>query len=699
MKVKYSFIVIFFSLIAFSIHENAAGQAVSKTDSLHRVINDLKDSPEKADNLLALSLHFYSLSKLDSALVYCDKAYALASKIGYQNVIAESVYRKGMIQNRSSNYRAAISSFRDYLDMVKSMNESKKIAKAYYNLGTQLKNQGNFDSAMYCYHQSLSFCRMEPDTFLLLGISNAIGTTFLEITSQYDSATIYYLEAVKLCKASGNERILGLLYNNLGKAFQLIGENEKAMEYLELAVEYNRKVNDIRALALAYTIIGAVYTSKAEYDKAIENYDLAMELLKPFGEVREVFDLYHNYASIYQYQGKFQIAIEYYSKVVKYSSEQKLTELMLSALRNIGVIYSKQGKFATADALYDSSLQIANSKGFRKSRMNLLDAKYNNYFRWGEYKKAFEWQSEYYSLKDSLFDIEKTKLVNELTIKYEKGQDQARILALENENLEKDLDLKKQTLQRNTFLYAGITILVLAVFLFLYFRQRRVNDRIITEQKIQRLEEEKKLMAAKLLVEGQENERKRIATELHDGLGVLLSATKMQFSTIADQSPGNKDLIQKAIKMLEQASGDVRKISHNMMPGLLTKLGFYEAVEDLFEHVDDTGKIKASCIIVGNQTRLSENREIMLYRIIQEMVNNSLKHAEASNISLQVKVLPDLLNIIYADDGKGFDLEQKLESESIGLKSIQSRVNFLNGNFNIETKPGEGVKYILQIPV
>jgi two-component system, NarL family, sensor kinase len=96
-------------------------------------------------------------------------------------------------------------------------------------------------------------------------------------------------------------------------------------------------------------------------------------------------------------------------------------------------------------------------------------------------------------------------------------------------------------------------------------------------------------MAAKLLVEGQEEERKRIATELHDGIGVLLSATRMQFSVLEEKSPENKDLINRASKMLEQASGDVRKISHNMMPGLLTKLGFLEAAEDLFERISDGG--------------------------------------------------------------------------------------------------------------
>ena len=197
----------------------------------------------------------------------------------------------------------------------------------------------------------------------------------------------------------------------------------------------------------------------------------------------------------------------------------------------------------------------------------------------------------------------------------------------------------------------------------------------------------------------QEEERKRIAQDLHDGLGVLLSAAKMQFTSIKDTRPENKPLIEKATKLLEQATGDVRKISHNMMPGLLTKLGLYEAVEDLLEDVSDTEGIDARAEITGSRDRLPENKEIMLYRIIQEMVNNTLKHAGANNISLQLQVLPDHIDIKYSDDGKGFDVKEKLASESIGLKGIQSRVNFLNGTVNIESKPGERTKYLIQVPI
>jgi len=200
-------------------------------------------------------------------------------------------------------------------------------------------------------------------------------------------------------------------------------------------------------------------------------------------------------------------------------------------------------------------------------------------------------------------------------------------------------------------------------------------------------------------VEGQEEERKRIAKDLHDGLGVLLSTAKIQFTAIKDKSPENKPIIDKATKLLEQATGDVRKISHNMMPGLLTKFGLYEATEELIDRINETEEIKAKIDISGEQIRLTENREIMLYRIFQEIINNTLKHAGAKNILLQIKILIDQLQIEYSDDGNGFNVEEKLKSKSIGLTSIQSRVNFLEGKMNIESGEDKGTKFELFIPV
>jgi signal transduction histidine kinase len=334
-----------------------------------------------------------------------------------------------------------------------------------------------------------------------------------------------------------------------------------------------------------------------------------------------------------------------------------------------------------------------------QSLLNVYSEIVGIYKATGNSDKALEYQDKYIALNDSVYHLEKVQAIADTELKYEKEKDQARILAMEKETLEKDMALERRTRQRNSYLFGGTGAVLIFVFLFSYNNQRTRKNRVIAEQRIRQLEEEKKLLAARSIVEGQEEERKRIAKELHDGLGVLLSSAKMHFTSIRDQSPEARPMIDKATKLLEQASGDVRKISHNMMPGLLTKLGLYEAVEDLFEQVSEMEGINARVMIEGEQARLNENTEIMLYRIIQEMVNNALKHAEAGNIRLDMEIFPDKININFSDDGKGFILTDMEKSKSMGLKSIESRTNFMNGMVSLVSSPGKGTQYSISVPL
>jgi signal transduction histidine kinase len=240
----------------------------------------------------------------------------------------------------------------------------------------------------------------------------------------------------------------------------------------------------------------------------------------------------------------------------------------------------------------------------------------------------------------------------------------------------------------------GLSFLIILFSLFYIYlrRQQLLHD-------VEQLKREKKLMAARSLIEGQEEERKRIAEELHDGLGVLLSAAKIQVSSINLVSEEEKPLIEKAGKLLERASKDVRKISHNMMPGLLTNFGLFEALRDLVENVNDAKQIAASINIIGTEKRLPDNKEIMLYRIIQELINNTLKHAGAKTITIEVLIQPDQLEITYKDDGKGFDIRTTRSLKSIGLQSIHSRIDFLGGKLTFESEKDKGAKFYMKVPL
>jgi signal transduction histidine kinase len=386
-------------------------------------------------------------------------------------------------------------------------------------------------------------------------------------------------------------------------------------------------------------------------------------------------------------------------EALKISREKGHKKIEHNALFNLGSVYADQGLYRKAIAYYDSGLIVLKDINAPYS----LLVNYQNlspvYKALGDYKNAFHYQSLYFNLKDSLYKLEKMETVNDLELKYQKKENEAKILGLENENLRKDVSIRKKTAQRNMVTYTAFGVFIIAVFLFAYYRQRVRKNRIITQQKIKQLEEEKKLLAARSLVEGQEEERKRIAKDLHDGIGVLLSTARMQFTALKDKNPENNALVDKAGKLLEQASVDVRRISHNMMPGLLTKYGLNEAIADLFEQLDDTPGLSAKMDTNEETKRLAENQEIMLYRIVQELVNNTLKHARAKNISLILDYTGDKLGLRYADDGVGFDMGEKTETVSIGMKCIESRVSFLGGEVNIESAKGKGLHCHIEVPV
>jgi signal transduction histidine kinase len=406
--------------------------------------------------------------------------------------------------------------------------------------------------------------------------------------------------------------------------------------------------------------MGGTYISMQKYDSAMYYLELAIETAKTYSDSMSLSEAFNNFANLCMSTGKLDLALSYLDSAINIGISNKLSDKLIVYYENKYLIYEKLS----------------------------------------DYKNAYTYLLKSKTLSDSIYNIQKTKLISDLEMKYEKEKDQAHILTLKNENLQKNLELNKRTNQRNIFLAGGSCILVISILIFAFYRQRVKKDKIISDQRIEKLEREKKLLAAKSIVEGQEEERKRIARELHDGLGVLLSTAKMQFKTIEDNSPGNSEMLKKAAGLLEKASSDVRRISHNMMPGILTKLGLDEAIEDLFDNINDTPGITATLNIENEEERrLSENTEIMIYRMVQEMVNNTLKYAGADKVSLDLIYEDKTVSLQYSDNGKGFDVDEKLKNKSIGLTSIQSRVNFLGGKLNINSKPGRGTTYFISIGI
>jgi signal transduction histidine kinase len=316
------------------------------------------------------------------------------------------------------------------------------------------------------------------------------------------------------------------------------------------------------------------------------------------------------------------------------------------------------------------------------------------------YEKAIYHLQVHHQLKDKLEDIRVSQNLDELNIQYETIKKESQIK-------QQELDLQKSRYQRNLLLAGFGMALWLGAFLIAYFWNRtRVTKRIsiqetqIQEQKIQQLEQEKSLLAMSSMIEGQEAERKRIAQDLHDGLGGLLSNIKAQLHAIERRVNAltNLDVYGKASEMIDEASKEVRRIAYNMMPVTLSRLGLKAAIEDLVSEITKHHDLNVDLQLFGLDKRLDETEEVMLYRIVQELCNNVVKHAGATKMMVQTNRIGSDLILVVEDNGKGFDPVFTQSESGIGLKSIESRIKFLHSEIDISSSE-LGTCVTIQVPL
>ena len=215
-------------------------------------------------------------------------------------------------------------------------------------------------------------------------------------------------------------------------------------------------------------------------------------------------------------------------------------------------------------------------------------------------------------------------------------------------------------------------------------------------------ENEKQLLAMNYIIQGQETERSRMAKDLHDGLGGMLSGIKLNLSSMKGNmiiQERNAQLFTKSIMQLDKAIAEMRRVAHNMMPEALLKFGLSEAIQDYCDGINESNTVKIKYTQLGSQKVLEKSTEVILYRIVQELSNNAIKHAAAKNIFIQLTKHERGITLTIEDDGKGFDATQLSNIKGAGLQNVQSRVDYLKGSCEIQSTPGSGTSVTIEIPV
>ncbi len=315
----------------------------------------------------------------------------------------------------------------------------------------------------------------------------------------------------------------------------------------------------------------------------------------------------------------------------------------------------------------------------------------------GKPADAYRSLSEAFAIRDTVVEQKRLALMEEMQTKFdvEKKDSDLKI---------NQLNLIQRTLERNWLFVGAVLLFLLTLAIFFGLRSRiKANKKIaaqksaLQQQQILQLEQEGKLTALSAMLEGQEQERSRIANDLHDGLGGLLTSVKLHFNTL-DQATSEGVLFSKTNRLIDDACEEVRRISHNMMPRALALSGLQGALEDLARDLQKQG-VLCDLEIIELDEPFDNVKSAMLYRIIQELANNTVKHAQADHLLLQLIHRDNTLTILAEDNGRGFDVQKALTQKGLGLSSINSRVRYLQGHIEWDSVPGSGTTVSIVLPV
>jgi two-component system NarL family sensor kinase len=544
----------------------------------------------------------------------------------------------------------------------------------------------------------------------------------------YMDSAQYYMEKSDHPKRDLN---IAATWGVTANIWREMGDYKKAIEYGYKAIRMYEKIGAIYKLPFAYVDMANYHKEMNEFEKEETCARKALEASRLTGVPADFFASYYRIGLALNMQNRYKEADIYLDSAAHYYDDNFKSQLLVSyhlvrglvdmnlnqldsaevhsawvvnASKNNSQGFGKiQGLLQTARVLtlkksYPEAEKLLNEaereikKGAAYSHLEvLLDYQSRLYEDWGKSDKALAYYKEYKAVTDSMASEQNKHYASQLEVEFE------------TEKKESQIKLQQASIhQKNilNYVFAGSTILVLLLTFLIYrtYQQRRK----LQQQRIQELETEKQLLATQSLLKGQEDERSRLAKDLHDGLGGLLSGVKLQLGAMKGNlilTEEHGRIFNNALIKLDESISEMRRVAHNMMPEALMKLGLQHALQDYCESLSQSQPFRIETAFYGLENRLEPSVEIVVYRIVQELVNNAVKHSGATTILAQVMSQDNLITITVEDNGKGFEQSQLEEIRTAGMQNIQSRVNYLRGTIDIQSSPGKGTSVHIECPV
>jgi signal transduction histidine kinase len=509
----------------------------------------------------------------------------------------------------------------------------------------------------------------------------------------YATGALHYLKALNILQQYNLDTTARAIqtYINFGGLWITMNEKKQALKYLLKAKEHARlKYKDPYLLMN----IGIAYTDSSNED-AIHYFNDALDIATKSNDIYIQHKLYINLCTIYTIEKKFDLAMFYMNKA------EQVTEILGTDIARAinsyhkGDLYWEMKDYTRAEGCFLTGLSLAERTGLKGVAKDIHLSLGRLYGLTGKYPRAYYHQQRFISIMDSLDHLEKDKSVD-LLLNYHAAE-KDKIIARK----QLQITIKENALKgKNTWIMimCGSTVL-LVLILTLAHRNYR-NRQKLQEEQLQGIARQQEIGRLKAIAEGEEMERNRIAHELHDSVMIQFAAVKMKLNALSSSFPelsGAADYSQ-ALRQLNVATSELRRTAHNLMPDVLLEEGLAQAIYYFCKTVEEHASLSVVFQQVGEPIpALRQDFEIAVYRIVQELIQNVVKHADARKVIVQLMYSNGLFSVTVEDDGKGYDAGAV--AEGLGLRSIRNSIRAFNGILDLKSIRQKGTTAYLECEV
>ncbi|TDE41891.1 two-component sensor histidine kinase [Flavobacterium rhamnosiphilum] len=533
---------------------------------------------------------------------------------------------------------------------------SKKEVTLISNEAIKLMKAGNFEKSLIKSRLVLSYAIALKDDNLIASAYNTIAANFDQL-SEYDKAFFYYNKGLAHANKTDNDELKNWLNNNLGNIYCFDKKQyEKGIYYYKKSLQYSTKIHDSSQIVFTKLNITWAYFDIGRYEEGLPYLKYINKYHKKYGDESTIVALNMLNGMYYNYKNDPKKALFFFQNAIKLGNEgNEKSDLSYS--------YHEFSKFLLKN---------------------------------GDFKNAYKNLALYNDLTVELNNEDKLNKANVAGINLEIDEYKREIDKIGNEYKTKEYLLIQEQSRNKKIVIGIISGLLLFFFLFYIFSE---NSKLKQKNKLKDIQSQVHQNIINASINGQELERKKIASFLHDNISALLSSAGLHLSTFTSKNQIISQEIIKTKAILEEAHDQVRDLSHELMPTLLARFGLFYALEDLCEKNSNSAIQFNYAIVVPTKTRYNEDFEIKMYFIIMELLNNIIKHSKATQAKLTIQENNKSLQIEIEDNGKGFDTDKFYILEGFGINQIKARINNLKGTIAIHSKIDSGTSVVIEVPI